>query len=727
MADRQTPTDQPNSPHLSHYKLNHSVSSVQINTCTVMASSAKSLRIASLLPSLTDICIALGLADRIVAVTHECNVSLLLQHRSQQNKQGFYVITKSGLSHNLTQGQIDHVVKAASRGQGGTCEIGSNSAVTMESLSLYPILESEFKKANPSMVLTQTLCQVCAPSPDSVRSTIAACQLDNQDDSSTSRASDIQIHSFAPESLMDVVETFVTVSEICNVPERGRKLKRTFMDNLHQLKSLCEKYVQNRKKPKVLLLEWMDPPYDGGHWIPDMIEWVGCEVCKVGNKRGSVKSKEITWDGIYKVDPDIVLVANCGFDLKRNIADAKSSSELLQPLRAAREQKIFACNGDLNFARPGPELLGGVAVVAATVYGSDPKFRYEMNQLDFVREGFSMEWEHVNVSLEKKDKELVPAMQLNLQAGIDIVDIEDIHSKSDDFSTLHKQACDAGELSYEDPATGYHVFTELAHKKRGKCCGNGCRHCPYYHVNVKNKAKKIMQPAFLYEGSREPSSFPMSLDHTKGKDVKVLFFSGGKDSFLSIRATLKKYILEKKIEKLCIILLTTFDSKSRIVGHQEIPIKTIEKQARHLNIPLIGVPLHPGSSESYVDRLRAALDVVVKRVGRGIDALIFGDLHLEHIRSWRDTALKELGIPLEYPLWQLPYDDLSNDLERSGIKIRVSASTVDYIYCNEIYDRCLMDRAKAHNADTFGENGEFHTCVEIWTASRDRVLGLMNA
>jgi len=240
-----------------------------------------------------------------------------------------------------------------------------------------------------------------------------------------------------------------------------------------------------------------------------------------------------------------------------------------------------------------------------------------------------------------------------------------------------------------------------------------------------------MQPAFLFEGvygsNSDAGPVLTTLDDAKSKHVKVLFFSGGKDSFLSIRAIIKKY-QEGNMDNLCLVLLTTFDAKSRFIAHQDIPIDTIVRQATHLNVPLVGVPLHRGTSESYIERISTALDLVAKRAGLGsksdITSLIFGDLHLEHIRGWRDDELGKLGISLEYPLWKVPYESLLKDLKMASVEVSVSAVTKGFVKCGEHFDEALMERARKENADAFGENGEFHTVVKVWTASRECALGI---
>jgi len=636
------------------------------------------MRICSLLPSVTDICIALGLSDHIVAITHECDLEAIQNNRSSSNTNHIFIATKSGLHENLSQKQIDDAVKT--------------SQTDISSLSLYPIVEDAFHASKPTIVLTQTLCQVCAPSPKEVKSVISACSMDPS----------IEIHAFSPNTLMEVVDTFIEVARVCRVPERGHAMKKDFMDKLNAIKDTCAN-VHNPlgRKPKVLLLEWIDPPYDGGHWIPDMIEWVGCEVALVGQV--SIKSTEITWKGIYENDPDVILVACCGFDLKRNVKDALSAAEKFKPLRAGKENMIFACNGDLNFARPGPALMDGIAVVAKCVYGDS------VGEV----EGFGerpLQWERVYI--QDQDNNLC-----------DEIDIEDIHI---DYSVLHQKACEAGEMSYADPETQYHVFTELVHKKRGRCCGSGCRHCPYDHQNVKDKANRIKQPAFLFEGNK--NSHPLvCLEDARGKDVKVLFFSGGKDSFLAIRAIVK-HLRDDHNGELCLVLLTTFDVGSRIIAHQEISIQEVLRQAEHLNIPLIGVPLHRGTSKSYIESISPALDLVAKRAHLSnktqIKSIVFGDLHLEHIRGWRDKELAKFGVALEYPLWKVPYNELYEDLQRSNIEATVSAVTESYVEVGTIFDMELMQHVEEEGGDTFGENGEFHTFANVMKSTRKQALGL---
>ena len=142
-------------------------------------------------------------------------------------------------------------------------------------------------------------------------------------------------------------------------------------------------------------------------------------------------------------------------------------------------------------------------------------------------------------------------------------------------------------------------------------------------------------------------------------------------------------------------------------------MREVVRQAEHLDEPLLGVPLHPG--QPYVDRIREAVGLVPE-VGR----FVFGDLHLEHIREWRDNAFREfaeeLGATLHFPLWGVPHEALIADLEASGVPCVVSAVTEaaeGVIQVGERFGREMMARLPG-GIDPFGENGEFHTLAKVW-------------
>lgn len=268
----------------------------------------------------------------------------------------------------------------------------------------------------------------------------------------------------------------------------------------------------------------------------------------------------------------------------------------------------------------------------------------------------------------------------------------------DSWLILHERACRAGEEFYVDPGTGWRVFTEVGLRRRGSCCGSGCRHCPYAHEAVPVEERPSLARQSTWMTGTRPDS----------ESVDVLFWSGGKDSFLTYRA------LRREGER-PLVLLTTFDASTRIVAHQELDIDLVTLQAEHMGVPLLGVPLHPG--QAYEARIAEAARMV-PRIAR----FVFGDLHLEHVRYWRVEAFRELaadlGASLHFPLWGAPYEALMDDLEASGAVCEVSAVTEEargVVQVGQRFDRALMT-ALPERVDRFGENGEFHTLVKVWAA-----------
>lgn len=314
-------------------------------------------RILSLLPSATEICGALGLGEAVVGVTHECDVCPDHEGMAQMEARGLARVTVSYINpHVLEQVAIDEAVKASMEQQ----------------QALYELKEAEIARVRPNVVLTQALCAVCAPAHEDV---VAVCDrldvlIEGPDGMRPT------IINLEPNTLEDVAETFVTVAEACGVRERGEALREEFHGKLRRLRAAV---AEASKKPRVLMLEWVDPPFDGGHWVPDQISAAGAEV--VSNVSGG-KSLERTWEALEALDPDVIVVACCGFELPRNLADARKS-EPLKRFRAARQGRLFAIDGNRYFARPAPSLAEGAALMARVAHADDAATVERIEALDF--------------------------------------------------------------------------------------------------------------------------------------------------------------------------------------------------------------------------------------------------------------------------------------------------------------------------------------------------------
>ena len=264
------------------------------------------------------------------------------------------------------------------------------------------------------------------------------------------------------------------------------------------------------------------------------------------------------------------------------------------------------------------------------------------------------------------------------------------------YDALHQAACRARSRSYRDPATGYAVFTAIAHEARGSCCGFGCRHCPYGHALVpKHRRGKPRDPFF--EGAVTTEA------------CDVLFWSGGKDSYLALRA------MQREAQR-PVVLLTTFEDHSELVSRHGVMLSQIRSQARALRLPVLMVPLVRGSR--YQTRVSIALELLARQ--RPIRRIAFGDLHLSRNRQSRATLVgpvaERLGATLHLPLWQVDYAELAAELDAAPVRCTISAVDTERlgpaIAVGDAYDADWRARLPP-GVDQFGENGEFQTLVEF--------------
>ncbi|MEM9189358.1 MAG: DUF5522 domain-containing protein [Myxococcota bacterium] len=269
---------------------------------------------------------------------------------------------------------------------------------------------------------------------------------------------------------------------------------------------------------------------------------------------------------------------------------------------------------------------------------------------------------------------------------------------------VHARACEAGHPTYRDPETGYSVFSEVGLRRRGRCCGCACRHCPWGHeaVPVAERARRAQRPTMLV-GSRP-----------RDVECSIVFWSGGKDSFLALRR-MRRLRPESEL-----VLLTTFDRASGVVAHQELRINRVVLQAQALGVSLLGVPLVRNGA--YETDVAAGLAYLAEEAE--LRALVFGDLHLEEIRRWREARLGPMadahGAELMFPLWRTPYEELFDELVKTGAEVVLSAAPepgqLGFASIGDRFDRALVARF-APTVDPFGESGEFHTEVRAESLS----------
>ena len=284
-------------------------------------------RIVSLLPSATEIVYALGLGDRLVGVTHECDFP--------EEARAKPVLTSSALPGATSSAEIDRHVRRA---------LHSGS-------SLYALDSELLERLQPDLILTQELCEVCAVSYAIVAR--AAKRL----------SGDPRVVSLEPSSLEDVYSTIDVVAELAGVPERAHAVVR----DLRSRAGAIAARVNGRAAPSVLVLEWTDPPMSGGHWTPGLVELAGGRPVLANP---GANSRVLEWNEIAAADPDVALVAPCGFDLTRTLEAIQELAGVPEwrALRAVREGRAYAVDGNAFVNRPGPRLIETAEIFASATF-----------------------------------------------------------------------------------------------------------------------------------------------------------------------------------------------------------------------------------------------------------------------------------------------------------------------------------------------------------------------
>jgi len=287
------------------------------------------MRIVSLLPSATEIVCAIGLADELVGVTHECDFP--------PEVAGTPIMTRS--VHDLattSSREINRLVTASVHG-------GS---------SLYELDEAALAAAEPDLILTQELCRVCAVSYREVNDVARAID------------ADITVVSLEPTSIEGILNTIATVGAMTEAEDAAVDLVQTLRERL----SVIEAKVQSRRdaggrSPRVVALEWLDPPFASGHWVPEQVRRAGgWELLGADADR----STETTWRAVTDVDPEMLLLMPCGFHLAETQAEWARTPHPpgLDELTAVRRGQVFALDGSAYFSRPGPRVIAGIELLA---------------------------------------------------------------------------------------------------------------------------------------------------------------------------------------------------------------------------------------------------------------------------------------------------------------------------------------------------------------------------
>ncbi len=275
------------------------------------------MRIISLLPSATEICFALGLDDELVGVTHECDYPAAAHSKPK--------ITRSKASEHLSSSEIDALVRSQ----------------LDETGSIYELDLGAVENLKPDIILTQRLCTVCAVSFDYVA------------EQATKLSTTPQVINLEPRTLDEVFDSIVEVGTLAG----GRDRAQMHVADLRRRVSDVTNKVSGLPRPRVLFLEWADPPFASGHWIPELIELAGGENTKSFKHS---PSRQISWQDVNDAKADIIVLAECGFGVGRQKQDAVTLREHLE----YQPREIWIADGSQYFSRPGPRLVESIEILA---------------------------------------------------------------------------------------------------------------------------------------------------------------------------------------------------------------------------------------------------------------------------------------------------------------------------------------------------------------------------
>jgi iron complex transport system substrate-binding protein len=284
----------------------------------------KDFRIATFMPSATEMVCSLGLIDQLVGVSHECNYPAQVK--------GKPIVVKSALNYSsMTLDEIDKAVSAR--------QASGNS--------LYDVDEILMRQAAPNLIVTQNLCQLCAPSGNEVTQVLKTL----------TPKPDILWQT--PHCLEDIFNDLLALGEKTGTKLKAEQMVKEARERIEKVKAA----TAGLPKVKAFFMEWVDPIYCGGHWIPEMMDWAG------GSDpiaRPGVDSVRTAWEDITAYNPDVIVVAPCGYNTQKSSEQA----ELLKTrpgwnqLSAVKKNQVWAVAANSYFARPGMRLVDGVEILA---------------------------------------------------------------------------------------------------------------------------------------------------------------------------------------------------------------------------------------------------------------------------------------------------------------------------------------------------------------------------
>ncbi len=286
------------------------------------------MRICSFLPSATEIVCALGLADSLVGVTDGCDYPAEVRSKPR--------IVFSLIDAGLSSAEIEFRIR--------------ESALMRE-----PVFKADIERLRllkPDLILTQGICSVCAMDGDAVFEIADAVN------------SSPEVAVLDPHDIEGVFDTIKQVGDLTGTSSRADKLVQILRERIDSVREVSQR---KGKLPRVFCMEWLDPPYTAGHWIPEMVETAGG---KNGLGKTGEKSRRVSWDEITDFAPEKVVLMPCGFGIQKTVEESARLSAIPQwsSLPAVEKGEVYAVDSNSHFTRPSPRIAEGIDVLTAIIH-----------------------------------------------------------------------------------------------------------------------------------------------------------------------------------------------------------------------------------------------------------------------------------------------------------------------------------------------------------------------
>jgi iron complex transport system substrate-binding protein len=288
----------------------------------------KDLRICSLLPSATEIVCELGGIANLIGVTHKCDFPVGVERIRK--------VTRSRIPEHLSSSEIDSAVRASLQ-DGGT---------------LYELDMHALEELQPDLVITQRLCDVCAVAFDRVQQAVASLK------------SRPRVLNLEPNSVEDIFECVRSVAKVMDRRAEGEKVISCLRNRVYAIRSRTEKLAN---RPRVFCMEWVNPPFCGGRWMKELVQFAGGRDDLANHRRPSY---QIDWSRVIEFSPEIIVLTCCGFGLRRCAQEAAVLAKMdgALDLPAASTCCVYATDGSSYFSRPGPRIVESLEILAHMIH-----------------------------------------------------------------------------------------------------------------------------------------------------------------------------------------------------------------------------------------------------------------------------------------------------------------------------------------------------------------------